>query len=229
MLAAATLSAQGVTYERIVNALHEQQNWLTYFGDYGAMRHRDLKQITTANVKDLRVEWMFQTGQTGAFQTVPLVVDGVMYITAANGQAFALDARSGRQLWMYRHTFPADQKIALQPNRGMAILGDRVFMVTTDAHLIALEARTGKLVWQAEMAPYTKGQYFATLAPLAVKDKIIVGISGGELGIRGFIDAYDAARPASARGASGRFRPRISPAATPGSPIRGSAAAAPPG
>ncbi len=190
---AATLSAQGVTYERIVNALHEQQNWLTYFGDYGAMRYRDLKQITTANVKDLRVEWMFQTGQTGAFQTVPLVVDGVMYISAANGQAFALDARSGRQLWMYRHTFPAGDKIAQQPNRGMAILGDRVFMVTTDAHLIALDAGTGKLVWQAEMAPYKKGQYFATLAPLAVKDKIIVGISGGELGIRGFIDAYDAA------------------------------------
>ena len=149
IILAATLSAQGVTYERIVNALHEQQNWLTYFGDYGAMRYRDLKQITTSNVKDLRLEWMFQTGQTGAFQTVPLVVDGVMYISAANGQAFALDARSGRQLWMYRHTFPSSEKIAQQPNRGMAILGDRVFMVTTDAHLIALEARTGRQLWRA--------------------------------------------------------------------------------
>ena len=107
LLAAAALSAQGVTYERIVNALHEQQNWLTYFGDYGATRHRDLKQITTANVKDLRVEWMFQTGQTGAFQTFPLLADGVMYITPAYCQAFALDSPSGRQLWMYRHSFPS--------------------------------------------------------------------------------------------------------------------------
>jgi len=99
------VAAQNVTYERLVHALDEQQNWLTYWGDYGAVRHRDLKQISTANVKDLRLDWIFQTGQAGSFETVPAVVDGVMYLTAANGYAYALDARSGRQLWMYKHAF----------------------------------------------------------------------------------------------------------------------------
>ncbi len=184
--------AGAVTYDRIVNASNEQQNWLTYWGDYTGVRHRSLKQIHTGNVKDLRVEWMFQTGQTGSFETVPLVVDGVMYITAGNGVAFALDARSGRQLWQYKHAFPPGEK-AGGVNRGFAILGDRLFMVTPDAHVVALEARTGRLVWETEMAAYTKGQYTATLAPLVVKDKIITGISGAEFGIRGFVDAYDAA------------------------------------
>jgi alcohol dehydrogenase (cytochrome c) len=180
-----------VTYERLVNALREQQNWLTYFGDYSGIRHRDLKQINAANVKKLRVDWIFQTGQTGAFETVPLVVNGVMYITAGNGMAYALDARSGRQLWMYKHVFPAGRK-ASGVNRGFAILGDRLFMVTPDANVVALEASTGRLVWQTEMAPFNNGQHTATMAPLAVKDKIITGISGAEFGIRGFIDAYDA-------------------------------------
>jgi alcohol dehydrogenase (cytochrome c) len=134
---------------------------------------------------------MFQTGQTGSFQTVPLVVDGIMYITAGDGVAFALDARSGRQLWKYKHVFPPGRK-GISVNRGFAILGDRLFMVTPDAHVVALEARTGRLLWDTEMAPYTQGAYSATLAPLAVKDKIITGISGAEFGIRGFIDAYDA-------------------------------------
>jgi alcohol dehydrogenase (cytochrome c) len=183
--------AQNVTYDRLVNAIKEPQNWLTYWGDYGAVRHRDLRQIHTANVKDLRVEWMFQTGQTGAFETVPLVVDGVMYLTGGNGTAFALDARSGRQLWAYKHAFPPGEK-ASGVNRGLAILGDRVFMATPDAHVVALESKTGRLIWEIEMAPYNKGQHTATLAPLVVKDKIITGISGAEFGIRGFIDAYDA-------------------------------------
>ncbi len=192
LVLAASAAAQPVGYERIVKALGEQQNWLTYWGDYGAVRHRDLKQINTGNVRDLRVEWMYQTGQTGAFETVPLVVDGIMYGTAGNGVAFALDARSGRQIWQYKHAFPPGEKAA-GVNRGFAILGDRLFMVTFDAHVVALEAKTGRLIWETEMAPYKKGQYTATLAPLAVKDMIISGISGAEFGIRGFIDAYDAA------------------------------------
>lgn len=185
-------AAQPVSYERLVNARSEQQNWLTYWGDYSAVRHRELTQIHTGNVKDLRVEWIFQTGQTGAFETVPLVVDGIMYITAGNGVAFALDARSGRQLWQYKHAFPPGEK-ATGVNRGFAILGDRLFMVTPDAHVVALEARTGRLIWETEMAEYRKGQYTATLAPLALNGTIISGISGAEFGIRGFIDAYDAA------------------------------------
>src|ERR1051325_756369 len=186
------LAAQDVTYDRLGKALKEQQNWLTYWGDYSAVRHRDLNQINTANVKNLRVDWIFQTGQPGSFETVPLVVDGVMYLTGGNGYAYALDARSGRQLWMYKHTFPPGRK-GNGVNRGFAILGNRLFMVTPDANLVALDARTGRLIWQTEMAPYNKGQHTATLAPIAIKDKIIVGISGAEFGIRGFIDAYDAA------------------------------------
>src|SRR5947209_16570306 len=101
---AALLPAQ-VTYDRLVNALKEQQNWLTYWGDYSAIRHRDLKQIDTGNVKNLRLEWMYQTGKPGAFETIPLVADRIMYFTAPDGMAVALDAASGRQLWQYKYTF----------------------------------------------------------------------------------------------------------------------------
>ena len=125
-----------LTYDRLVHALKEPQNWLTYWGDYSALRHRDLDQINTGNVINLRLEWIFQTGQSGSFEAVPLVVDGVMYVTAGNGYAFAVDARSGRQLWSYKHSFPAGRK-GNGVNRGFAILGDRLFMVTPDANLVA--------------------------------------------------------------------------------------------
>lgn len=186
------LAAQNVTYDRLVHALNEQQNWLTYWGDYTGIRHRDLNQINTSNVKDLRVDWIYQTGQAGSFEAMPLVVDGVMYLTGGNGYAYALDARSGRQLWLYKHAFPPGRK-ASGVNRGFAILGNRLFMVTPDANVVALDARTGHLLWQAEMAPFNNGQYTATLAPIVIKDKVIAGISGAEFGIRGFIDAYDSA------------------------------------
>lgn len=189
VLLAASCQAQ-VSFDRIVHAGQEPQNWLTYWGDYGAVRHRDLKEINTTNVKDLRVEWIFQTGQSGAFETVPLVIDGVMYITAANGYAFALDARSGRQLWEYKYNLPA-KLCCGTVNRGMAILLNKLYMATPDAHVIALDARTGHIVWNSEMAPHAK-DYGATLAPLVVKDKVVAGVSGGEFGIRGFIDAFDA-------------------------------------
>lgn len=193
LLAGVCSLAQEVTYERLKNALNEPQNWLTYFGDYSGRRHRDLKQITPANVKNLRVEWIFQTNQPGEFQATPLVVDGIMYFTASNGVAFALDARSGRQLWKFTYPLPKGELMPTGTiNRGFAMLGDRLFMTTPDAHLLALDARTGQLLWNVEMADNKKG-YGATVAPLAVKDKIIAGIGGGEYGIRGFVDAYDPA------------------------------------
>jgi alcohol dehydrogenase (cytochrome c) len=190
-LLALPLGAQ-VTYDQLVNALKYQQNWLTYWGDYSAVRHRELNQIHTGNVKDLRVDWMFQTAVPGAFETMPLVVDGIMYFTAGEGNGFAVDARSGRQLWHYKHAFPPGRKTA-GVNRGFAMLGDLLYMVTIDANLVALDARTGRLVWQTEIVPHKAGTYYATLAPLAVRNKIIVGIGGGEQGVRGFLDAYDAA------------------------------------
>jgi alcohol dehydrogenase (cytochrome c) len=183
-------SAQ-VSFERLVNAAREPQNWLTYWGDYSAIRHRDLKQITPSNVKDLRVEWMFQTDEGGRFQTVPLVDDGIMYFTAAGGHGYALDARTGRQLWHYKYPMPPKIKLCCgTQNRGFAALGERLFMVTPNAHIIALDRRSGKLLWDSEMAPADQG-HGATLAPLAVNGKIIAGVSGGEFGIRGFVDAYD--------------------------------------
>jgi alcohol dehydrogenase (cytochrome c) len=181
-----------VTFERIVNAQKEPQNWLTYWGDYTAVRHRDVKQIHTGNVKDLRVDWIYQTGQRGAFQTVPLVVDGVMYFTAAGGNAYALDAKTGRELWTYEYPMSKDIKLCCGTvNRGLALLEGRLFMATPDAHVVSLDARTGKMLWDSEMADYKLG-YGATLAPLIVKDKVLAGVSGGEFGIRGFVDAFDA-------------------------------------
>jgi alcohol dehydrogenase (cytochrome c) len=184
--------AQNVTRDNLESALERQQNWLTYWGDYSAIRHRNLNQINRSNVRSLRVDWIYQTGKTGSFETVPLVVDGIMYITAGDGVAAALDARSGRQLWRYEHNFPPGHNTG-QPNRGLGILGDRLFMVTPDANVVALDAKTGKLLWQTEMEPYSPGERYATLAPLIVNDKVIVGISGGEHGVRCFIEAYAAA------------------------------------
>jgi alcohol dehydrogenase (cytochrome c) len=181
-----------VSFERLVKAQSEPQNWLTYWGDYSAIRHRGLKQINTGNVKDLRMEWMFQTGQPGRFQTMPLVDNGVMYITATGLHGYAIDARTGRELWHYKYPMKEGLKLCCGiVNRGFAMLGDRLFMATPDAHVIALDRRTGALIWNTEMASTEQG-YGATLAPLAVNGKVIAGVSGGEFGIRGFVDAYDA-------------------------------------
>jgi alcohol dehydrogenase (cytochrome c) len=189
MLAVTALRAQ-VPPERLLNAPAESQNWLTYWGDYSGVRHRALEQINTANVKDLRLAWIFQTGVAGRFETVPLVVDGVMYLSGGEGLAFAADARSGRQLWRYKYSVPEGVKLCCGTvNRGLAIAGERVFMATPDAHLVALDAKTGRLLWDIEFASWKQG-YGATLAPLVIKDKVLVGVSGGEFGIRGFIDAY---------------------------------------
>jgi alcohol dehydrogenase (cytochrome c) len=184
--------AGGVTYGRLLHALDEPQNWLTYWGDYSAVRYRTLNQIDTANVKKLGVDWIYQSGKSGSWELVPLVVDGIMYISAPDGMAAALDAGSGRELWRYNYNFPPGHQTG-QANRGLAMLGDRLFMVTPDANVVALDSKTGAQIWQTEMAPFIPGARYATLAPLVVKDKIIVGISGGENGVRGFIDAYDAA------------------------------------
>lgn len=195
LLLAAAAAAQDSSYpvhvpaERIVKAAEEPQNWLTYFGDYQGIRHRALDQINTANVKNLRVGWIYQIPTTGRFETVPLVVDGVMFFTAQNGHAFALDARQGRQLWHYQYKPPQGSANGL--NRGLAVLDDKLYMGTVDGHLLCLDSRNGQLVWDVEVASAEAG-YSLTLAPLAVKDKVIVGVGGGEFGIRGFIDAYDA-------------------------------------
>ncbi len=181
-----------VTYGRLLKAADEPHNWLTYSGNYRGQRYSSLKQIHTGNIGHLAVEWVFQTRTPDKFETTPLVIDGIMYLTAPESRAYALDARTGRLIWRYQRILP--EKIPLccgTPNRGLAALGDKVFLATLDAHLVALDSKTGEVVWDVEAEDYRKGYNF-TMAPLVVKDKVIVGVSGGEYGIRGFIDAYDA-------------------------------------
>jgi alcohol dehydrogenase (cytochrome c) len=188
---AAVLPAQ-VTYQRLLAADHEPENWLTYSGRYNGWRYSTLDQINTGNASRLTMQWTFQVADLGQFETTPLVVDGVLYGTGQNDRAFAVDARTGRPIWRYQRNLPDK----LQPccgmvNRGFAILGNKLFMATLDGHVIALDPRTGNLVWDAKAADSTAAYTF-TVAPLIVKNEVIVGISGGEYGVRGFIDAYDA-------------------------------------
>ncbi|PYX52050.1 MAG: PQQ-dependent dehydrogenase, methanol/ethanol family [Acidobacteria bacterium] len=182
-----------VTFERLLNSAKEPQNWMTYSGDYSGKRFSTLDQVNITNARTLVAKWVYQTGTTGKLETTPLVVDGSMYGTAQDDRAFALDARSGRPLWMYQRQIPADIRPCCgRVNRGLAILGDKVFLGTLDAHVVALDAKTGNVVWDVVAADYRTG-HSVTVAPLAVKGLIVIGISGGEYGVRGFIDAYDAA------------------------------------
>jgi alcohol dehydrogenase (cytochrome c) len=189
---AATLSAQ-VPFERLLNASKEPQNWLTYSGSYKSWRHSPLDQINTANAKDLSIKWVFQSRTNQKFQTTPLVVDGVMYITEAPNNAYALDAATGRVFWEFHHNPDSSRLCCGQVNRGLAILGDTLFMGTVDGYLLALDAKTGELLWKTKVVERSQDGYALVHAPLVVKDKVIVGPAGGELGIRGFLAAYDAA------------------------------------
>jgi alcohol dehydrogenase (cytochrome c) len=190
-LCAGSTSAQ-VTPQRLANAAKEPQNWLMYSGDYAGHRFSALEEINISNVPALVPKWAYQTMAGGKFETTPLVVDGVLYGTGQDNRAFALDARSGRPIWQYQRALPADVRPCCgRVNRGLAILGDKVFMGTLDSHVVALDAKTGNVVWDVTAFDYTKG-YSITLAPLAIKSLVLVGVSGGEYGIRGFIDAYDA-------------------------------------
>jgi len=166
--------------------------WLTFGGNYANHRHSPLTQITPANVNKLVPKWTFQTGVIGNFETTSLIRDNVLYVTGPLNVAWAIDARTGRQIWRYRRELPENLTACCGlVNRGFAILGDKLFMTTLDAHLLALDMRTGAVVWDATMEQFSNG-YAATIAPIIAKDKVIVGVAGGEFGIRGFIDAYEA-------------------------------------
>ena len=189
--------APGVSAADIAAGLNDPTRWLTFSGDYTGQRHSPLKQITPRNVRRLVPQWTFQSGTYArgrGFETTPLALHGVLYVTGSNNHAWAIDARTGRPFWEYRRTLPPDLTYGASApvNRGFGILGDRLFMVTLDAHLLALERRSGVMLWDVELANYRVG-YSATLAPLVVDDKVIVGISGGEYATRGFVDAYDPA------------------------------------
>ena len=159
----------GVTYEDILQGLADPSRWLTFSGDYSGQRHSPLAQITPENVHRLVPQWTFQTGTTTrgrGFETTPLVLDGVLYVTGSNNYAWALDARTGRPFWQYRRDLPDDLTYGASApvNRGFGMLGDRLFMVTLDAHLLALDWRTGSVLWEVELADYHIG-YFLDHGP----------------------------------------------------------------
>ncbi|MBM3784936.1 MAG: PQQ-dependent dehydrogenase, methanol/ethanol family [Acidobacteria bacterium] len=181
-----------ITYERLLNADNEPGNWLHYSGNYAGHRYSQLSQINDKNAAKLKPLWVYQSNSLQKFETTPIVVDGIMYITESPSHVTALDTRTGRTLWRYRRPMPDDLRICCGAvNRGVGVLGDLVFVGTLDAHILALDAKTGAVRWDTVVADYKKG-YSVTAAPLVVKDKVIVGIAGGEYGIRGFLDAYDA-------------------------------------
>jgi len=188
----------GVNYERIRNARSEPQNWLTYYGAYDGQRYSPLDQINTENVKRLSPAWVFQAGSVGlhsgkstySFEASPIVVDGIMFLSGWDGWVWALDARNGDLLWQYRHAIPYDVSLCCgNVNRGVAVAEGKVFVATLNAHIIALDAASGEKVWDQTYGDVRAGES-ATVAPLIVKDMVIVGSSGGEFGNRGHSDAF---------------------------------------
>ncbi len=181
-----------VTWERLLNAADEPHNWLMYSGTLDSKRFTALDEINSDNVSELELKWAHYIPALDRAETTPLVVDGVMFITESPSNLVAVDASTGRPYWKYEHVLPDDLRVCCgRNNRGVAILNETLYMSTLDANLAAIDARSGSLLWSAEVADYQSG-YSKTAAPLVVKDKIITGIAGGEYGIRGFLDAYDA-------------------------------------
>ncbi len=167
-------------------------NWPSYNGDYTGRRFSNLDQITPANANQLRAQWVFHSQNSNLLECTPVVVNGVMVVTSGN-DAIALDARTGRQLWHHEMSLTEGliDDASAHHNRGVAILGSRIYMETDNAHLLCLDARNGHLIWDVSYAPGNKN-YGATSAPLIVKNKVLVGTSGGDDGVRGFVAAFDA-------------------------------------
>jgi alcohol dehydrogenase (cytochrome c) len=192
-----------VTDKDLQAAAGNNGNWLLYGRTYDAHRYSPLAQINKKNVKNLIPVWSFQTGVLDGFECTPLVIDGIMYVTTPWNHAYAIDCKTGSQIWHYQKSLPENLALCCDAvNRGFAALGDRLYMTTLDAHLVCLDRNTGEEVWDTEVTingedgkeikQIYKLAYSATVAPLVVKDKVIMGISGAEYGIRGFLDAYDA-------------------------------------
>jgi alcohol dehydrogenase (cytochrome c) len=173
-------------------AAGDSANFLHTNGDYKQQRFHPAKQITTGNVGKLKVAWIFQTEVRESMETSPIVVNGVMFITTSFSHVYALDAKTGEQLWHYKHPLGPVTTYCCGPNnRGVAVYEDRVYLATLDSKLVALDAKTGNKVWQSDIADPELG-YSETMAPTVVKGKVLIGTNGGEYGIRGFVKAYDA-------------------------------------
>jgi alcohol dehydrogenase (cytochrome c) len=192
--AAAPLPAQDVTYQRLLNADRTPQDWLMYGGDYKSQRFSRLTQINRENIHRLKAAWMYQPNHPlQPFETSPVVVNGIMYVTEPLSTVTALDARLGTKIWSWTPHLP-DKMYTIgvhRSNRGVAVFNHTVYVETLDAHLVALDATTGSVRWTAHVDENDQG-YAMTGAPRVLDGKIIVGVSGGDVGIRGFVDAYDA-------------------------------------
>ena len=183
--------AQGVTTEILENAQNYSDRWVTYGRNYGAWRYMPDDQINRETVANLRPVWIKQTGVTGgAFEVTALVNDGRMYLTTANSHLIVVDPLTGTELWRYDHEFENVDLCCGPHNRGVALYEDKVFWGTLDAHLLAFDAASGIQLWDAEVGDHRES-FSVTGAPLVVKDMILIGVGGGEFGIRGYIDAYD--------------------------------------
>src|SRR5712691_8486640 len=181
-----------VTQDQLNKADTNANNFLLTNGNYAQTRFHPARQIGRNNVKNLHVAWIFQTEVKESMETSPIVVNGVMYVTTSFSHVYALDAKTGAELWHYKHPMGPITTYCCGPNnRGVEVLEDKVFLATLDAKLVALDAKTGKVVWQSTIADPELG-YSETMAPTVVKGKVLVGTNGGEYGIRGFVKAYDA-------------------------------------
>src|ERR1043166_6988379 len=185
--AAAVLVATGaypattaITTKDLLDGLANPARWLVHSGDYASTRHSPLTQITPTNVATLTPVWNFDTGlATGRtkFEATPIVIDGTLYTTGIYNNAWAIDGRTGKQIWHYERRLPPGLKVSCgMVNRGFAVHGDRLFMATLDAHVMALDIRTGTPIWDVPLIDYRLG-YASTAAPLVVKDKLIVGMA----------------------------------------------------
>ncbi|MEY2505025.1 MAG: hypothetical protein QOG27_1305, partial [Verrucomicrobiota bacterium] len=181
-----------VSQAMLDKAAGDSANFLHTNGDYNQQRFHPAKQINVGNVKKLRVAWVFQTDVRESMETSPIVVNGVMFATTSFSHVYAIDAKTGEQLWHYKHAIGPITTYCCGPNnRGVAVYEDKVYLATLDAKLVALDAKTGNKVWQSDVGDPELG-YSETMAPTVVKGKVLIGTNGGEYGVRGFVKAYDA-------------------------------------
>ena len=191
-LGSSRLIAQTITTQDLLDGLKNPTRWLTYSGDYTGQRHSPLIQITPENVQKLGAAWVFQTNLSGKFEATPIVIDGLLFITGSENHAWAIDGRTGREIWRHRENLPANLDLCCgKVNRGFAVFGNKLYIAALDANLAALDLKTGNVVGGVNIDDYRKG-YTSTAAPLVAGNKVIVGIAGADYGTRGFIDAYDA-------------------------------------
>ncbi|MES2606874.1 MAG: PQQ-binding-like beta-propeller repeat protein, partial [Pseudomonadota bacterium] len=189
-LLVSTASMAQVTFDQILNPDSEPGNWLSYSRNLMNQRNSQLDQINSNNVDEMELQWVWQARSLEKFETTPLVVNGVMYTVQAPNDVVALDAATGRVFWTYSHQPDPARTCCGRVNRGLAILGDTLFMGTVDAHLLAIDAKSGQLVWDTMVADAAE-LFSITMPPMIVRDKVFIGTAGGDLGIRAFLAAYD--------------------------------------